>query len=30
VLFLDRVSALKRRMLVKKWKKLEEEAKKEA
>jgi len=30
VLFLDRVSGLKRRMLVKKWKKLEEEAKKEA
>jgi peptide deformylase len=30
VLFFDRVSALKRRMLMKKWKKLEEEAKKEA
>ena len=29
VLFLDRVSALKRRMLLKKWKKLEEEAQKE-
>ena len=27
VLFLDRVSALKRKMLVKKWKKLEEERK---
>jgi len=29
VLFFDRVSALKRRMLLKKWKKLEEEAEKE-
>jgi len=30
VLFFDRVSALKRRMLLKKWKKLEKEAEKEA